>query len=138
MPDASRRPAMQLTKSAGSGRVNAEERTLLQELVLLIPNIVLLVKGLLTDRRVPLKRKLLLAALLAYLISPLDIIPDFIPGLGQMDDILIVVLVLHGLLSSVGEEVLLEHWQGRPDLILLIRRALTAFSRRLPVQFGKP
>jgi uncharacterized membrane protein YkvA (DUF1232 family) len=127
---------MQLMKPTGRDRVDVEERTLLQELVLLIPNFLRLAKGLLTDRRVPLKRKLLLAALVAYLVSPLDIIPDFIPGLGQMDDILIVVLVLHGLLSSVEEEVILEHWQGRPDVILLIRRGLTFFSRRLPIQFG--
>jgi uncharacterized membrane protein YkvA (DUF1232 family) len=137
MPDDDRRrSALEPTTSRG-GRVNAEERTLFQELVLLIPNFIRMIKGLLTDSRVPLKRKLLLGALLAYLVSPIDVIPDFIPGLGQMDDILVVVLILHGLLSSVGEDVLLEHWQGRPDLILLIRRALTAFSRRLPVQFGK-
>jgi uncharacterized membrane protein YkvA (DUF1232 family) len=127
---------MQLARSTARAGMNPEERTLLQELVLLLPNLVKLAKGLLTDSRVPLRRKLLLAALVAYLVSPIDIIPDFIPGLGQMDDVLIVVLVLHGLISSVGEDVLLEHWRGRPDVILLIRRALTFFSRRLPIQLG--
>ncbi len=127
---------MQLIRSTARAGMNPEERTLLQELVLLLPNLVKLAKGLLTDSRVPLRRKLLLAALVAYLVSPIDIIPDFIPGLGQMDDVLIVVLVLHGLISSVGEDVLLEHWRGRPDVILLIRRALTFFSRRLPIQLG--
>ena len=127
---------MQLTRSSARAGMNPEERTLLQELLLLLPNLLKLAKGLLTDRRVPLRRKLLLAGLVAYLVSPIDIIPDFIPGLGQMDDLLIVVLVLHGLISSVGEDVLLEHWQGRPDVILLIRRALTFFSRRLPIQLG--
>lgn len=111
-----------------------QERTLIRELLLLLPNFVKLSKRLLTDSRVPLRRKLLLGALVAYLVSPIDIIPDFIPGLGQMDDLLVVVLVLHGLLSSVGEEVLLEHWEGRPDVILLIRRAVRAFASRLPVQ----
>jgi uncharacterized membrane protein YkvA (DUF1232 family) len=122
---------MHLTKLA------PEERTLAQELLLLLPNFVKLVKGLLGDRRVPLRRKLLLGALVAYLVSPIDIIPDFIPGLGQMDDLLILVLVLHGLLSSVDEEVLLEHWQGRPNLILLIRRGFQMFARRLPVQIAR-
>jgi len=122
---------MHLTKLA------PEERTLAQELLLLLPNFVKLVKGLLGDRRVPLRRKLLLGALVAYLVSPIDIIPDFIPGLGQMDDLLILVLVLHGLLSSVDEAVLLEHWQGRPNLILLIRRGFQMFAKRLPVQIAR-
>jgi len=125
---------MHLPKTTDGRRVDPEERPLLQELALLLPNFVRLTKGLLGDRRVPVRRKLLLAALVLYLVSPIDIIPDFVPGLGQMDDILIVVLVLHGLLSSVGEDVLLEHWHGRSDVILLIRRAFKAFARRLPVQ----
>lgn len=117
-------------------KLSPEERTLAQELVLLIPNFLKLAKGLMTDERVPFKRKLLLAALVAYLVSPFDFIPDMIPGLGQMDDILVVVLVLHGLLSSVDEAVVLEHWHGNPDVIRLVRRALTVFARRLPVQIG--
>ena len=117
-------------------KLTPEERSLAQELLLLLPNLVKLAKGLLTDPRVPVRRKLLLCALVAYLVMPLDFIPDFIPGLGQMDDLLVVVLILHGLLSSVDEEVLLEHWEGRPDLILLIRRGFQAFARRLPVQFS--
>jgi uncharacterized membrane protein YkvA (DUF1232 family) len=125
---------MHLTNRNAGSRVEAEERTLTQELLLLLPNFVKLAKGLLTDRRVPVRRKLLLGALVAYLVSPIDLIPDFIPGLGQMDDLLVVVLVIHGLLSSVEEEVLLEHWHGRPDVLLLIRRAFKVFAKRLPVQ----
>ncbi|MBA2565827.1 MAG: DUF1232 domain-containing protein [Gemmatimonadetes bacterium] len=127
---------MHLERPTGSSdKPVAEERTLTQELLLLVPNFVKLAKGLITDKRVPARRKLMLGALIAYLISPIDLIPDFIPGLGQMDDILVVVLVLHGLLSSVDEDVILEHWEGRPDLILLLRRAVNVFARRLPVQF---
>lgn len=122
---------------SGRHAVESEERSLLRELAMLLPNFMRLAKGLLTDRRVPARRKLLLAALAAYLVSPIDVIPDFIPGLGQMDDVLVVVLVLHGLLSSVDEEVLLEHWHGRPDLILLLRRAVQLFARRLPVQLER-
>ena len=118
-------------------RTAPEEQSLLRELALLLPNFVRLLKGLVGDARVPLRRKLLLVALLAYLVTPIDLIPDFIPGLGQMDDVLILVLALHGLLSSVEEEVLLEHWRGRPDVILLIRRAFAVFARRLPVQLRR-
>jgi uncharacterized membrane protein YkvA (DUF1232 family) len=118
-------------------RTFEEERTLGRELILLLPNFAKLAKRLLTDRRVPLRRKVLLAALVAYLVSPIDVIPDFIPGLGQMDDVLVVVLVLHALLTSVGEDVLLEHWDGRPDVILLVRRAVGVFAKRLPVRLER-
>jgi uncharacterized membrane protein YkvA (DUF1232 family) len=127
---------MHLEKRIPHAEPVAEERTLTQELLRLLPNFVKLTKRLIGDRRVPARRKLLLGAMVAYVLSPIDLIPDIIPGLGQMDDILIVVLVLHGLLSSVEEEVLLEHWDGRPDLILLIRRAFRVFAKRLPVQLG--
>jgi uncharacterized membrane protein YkvA (DUF1232 family) len=114
-----------------------EERTLGRELVQLLPNFAKLAKRLLTDRRVPVRRKLLLGALVAYLVSPVDVIPDFIPGLGQMDDVLVAVLVLHALLTSVDEDVLLEHWDGRPDVILLVRRAVGLFARRFPVRLDR-
>src|SRR5688500_10092879 len=81
-----------------------EERTLGRELILLLPNFAKLAKRLLGDRRVPVRRKLLLGALVCYLVSPIDVIPDFIPGLGQMDDVLVAVLVIHALLTSVDEE----------------------------------
>ena len=125
---------MHLTRTFA--KPTAEERTFVQELLLLLPNFVKLAKRLLTDRRVPVQRKLLLGALIAYLVSPLDFIPDFIPGLGQLDDLLVVLLVVHGLLSSVEEEVLLEHWDGHPDVILLIRRGVRLFANRLPVQLS--
>lgn len=114
-----------------------EERKLGRELVQLLPNFAKLAKRLLTDRRVPVRRKLLLGALVAYLVSPVDVIPDFIPGLGQMDDVLVAVLVLHALLTSVDEDVLLEHWDGRPDVILLVRRAVGLFARRFPVRLDR-
>jgi uncharacterized membrane protein YkvA (DUF1232 family) len=77
-----------------------------------VPDCVVLFRGLLSDPRVPRSRKLLLLALVAYLATPLDLIPDFIPVAGQLDDAILVALVLRRLLRGAGPELVREHWQG--------------------------
>lgn len=79
-----------------------------------VPDCVVLVRRLLADERVPRRRKLLLAAMLAYLAMPFDLVPDVIPVAGQLDDLLIVVLVLRWLLRAGGPAMLREHWPGPP------------------------
>lgn len=107
-------------------------RGVLRELVLFLPNFVVLLKRLLGDPRVPRRSKLLLGGTLLYLISPLDVVPDFVPALGQVDDLVLVLLTLNSLLNHVDQEVVLEHWDGSHDLILAIRRGLAAVSQLLP------
>jgi uncharacterized membrane protein YkvA (DUF1232 family) len=87
-----------------------------------IPDCLMLVKRLLGDARVPRRRKLLLLLLVAYLAMPIDLIPDFIPVLGQLDDALFVALVLRAVLRAGGEELLEEHWGGPPRSLELVRR----------------
>ena len=77
-----------------------------------IPDCIILFQRLLGDRRVPRPRKLLLAALIAYLAMPFDLIPDFIPVAGQLDDAIIVAVVLRCVLRAGGRDLLLEHWPG--------------------------
>jgi uncharacterized membrane protein YkvA (DUF1232 family) len=77
-----------------------------------VPDCVVLFRGLLSDPRVPRSRKLLLLALVAYLATPLDLIPDFIPVAGQLDDAILVALVLRRLLRGAGPELVREHWRG--------------------------
>ena len=79
-----------------------------------VPDCVVLFKGLVADPRVSRSRKLLLAALVAYLAMPIDLIPDFIPVAGQLDDAILVALVLRTVLRSAGGDVVREHWRG-PD-----------------------
>ncbi len=90
-----------------------------------VPDCVVLFRRLLADPRVPRRRKALLAALIAYLAMPLDLIPDFIPVAGQLDDAILVALVLRGLLRGAGEPLLEEHWPG-PQRSLELLRASTA------------
>ncbi len=79
-----------------------------------VPDCVVLFGGLVADPRVSRSRKLLLIALLAYLAMPIDLIPDFIPVAGQLDDAILVALVLRTVLRSAGGDVVREHWRG-PD-----------------------
>ena len=93
-------------------------------LATIIPDCLMLLRALLRDPRVPRRRKLLLAALLAYLAMPIDLVPDFIPVAGQLDDAIIVALVLRAVLRSAGPELLCEHWRGpQRSLDVLLRLA---------------
>lgn len=115
----------------------AGAKRLLRELALFLPNFVLLLKRLLGDSRVPKRTKMIVGGTALYLISPIDVIPDFVPGLGQLDDVVLAILALHSLLNRVDESVILEHWDGDQDLIRMIRAGVSAVSRLLPGDWEK-
>jgi uncharacterized membrane protein YkvA (DUF1232 family) len=77
-----------------------------------VPDCVVLVRRLLRDPRVPRRRKLALVLLAAYLVVPIDLVPDFIPVAGQLDDAILVALVLRYLVRGGGEALVREHWPG--------------------------
>ena len=77
-----------------------------------VPDCIVLVHRLLLDARVPRRSKFLLGALIGYLAMPFDLVPDFIPLAGQLDDALIVVLVLRSIVRAGGPDLLREHWPG--------------------------
>lgn len=89
----------------------------------LLPDCARLVGRLLRDPRVPRRRKLLLAALLAYLALPFDLVPDVVPIAGQLDDALLVALVLRRLVRGGGEELVREHWPGSEATLRLVLAA---------------
>jgi uncharacterized membrane protein YkvA (DUF1232 family) len=99
-----------------------------------LPNYLRLLAGLLTDRRVAAVDKLLVGAAIAYILAPIDLVPEFIPFLGQVDDIYLLVLALQRLMRNAGPRVVLEHWQGdAKDLATLnLRRVLSAAAFFLP------
>ena len=74
------------------------------------------------DPRVPRRRKLLLLAVVGYLALPLDLVPDFIPVVGQLDDAIVVAFVLRSFVRSSGEELIRELWPGPPQSLELILR----------------
>jgi uncharacterized membrane protein YkvA (DUF1232 family) len=77
-----------------------------------IPDCIVLFRRLLADDRIPRSRKALIVALIAYLAMPFDLVPDFIPVAGQLDDAILVALVLRSLLRAGGQQLLSEHWPG--------------------------
>ena len=99
-----------------------------------LPQYMRLLGGLLSDRRVSRVDKLLVAGALAYIIMPIDLIPDFIPFFGEIDDLFILILALQRLIENAGRPVLLDHWSGNPsDLAdLNLRGALSAAAFFLP------
>src|SRR6266516_1193254 len=85
-----------------------------------IPDCIVLVTRLTRDARVARRRKLLLLGLVGYLALPFDLVPDFIPVAGQLDDALIVALVLRHFIRTGGEAMIRELWPGPEQSLLLI------------------
>jgi len=89
-----------------------------------VPDCVVLFRRLLADPRVARSRKLLLAPLLLYLLIPFDLVPDFIPVVGALDDAIVVAVAIRVILRGAGPGLVREHWPGPPrSLNVLLRLA---------------
>ena len=96
-----------------------------RELATLLPNLVVLFRGLLRDPRVPRGSKALIWFAVLWVVSPIDLIPEFIPIAGPLDDAIVAALVLRHVLRRSGPDVVGDHWRGDPatlDRILGIGR----------------
>ena len=94
-----------------------------KELALLVPNLVLLFKDLARDPAVPRGPKIALAIGVVWLISPIDLLPEFLPVLGPLDDAVVAALVLRYLVRRAGPDVVRRHWRGDPATLDMILRA---------------
>lgn len=94
-----------------------------------IPDMAALCRGLVRDPRVPVGSKLLVGGALVWVLSPIDLVPEFIPLLGPLDDVIVVGLVLRHLIKRAGVEVVQEHWRGDPRVL---RAALRLAGHSLP------
>jgi uncharacterized membrane protein YkvA (DUF1232 family) len=128
IPRSRRRPRRSAARPS-SGR----KRTVI-DAVRELPNFLRLLYGLITDPRVELLDKLLVAGAVAYVMIPEDVFPDFIPLIGEVDDVFVLVLAIRQLMKSAGREVILEHWMGDPEELdeLNLERVLGAASFFLP------
>jgi uncharacterized membrane protein YkvA (DUF1232 family) len=94
-----------------------------------IPDCFVLVKRLVQDPRVPRRRKLLLGLLGAYLALPFDLVPDFIPVAGQLDDAVVIALALRAVLRGGGPELIREHWPGPEGSLAVVLRLVGVADR---------
>src|ERR1041384_1144334 len=90
------------------------------ELLLFIPNLMGLLIGLLRDERVSQADKAILAGVIMYVIVPIDVIPDFIPFVGMIDDSYLIAISLLRLLNRADRQVVLDHWRGGIDIKQLV------------------
>jgi uncharacterized membrane protein YkvA (DUF1232 family) len=87
-----------------------------------VPDCAVLFNRLLRDDRVPRSHKLLIGALIGYLALPFDLVPDFIPVAGQLDDAIMVAFVLRAILRRSGAALVHEHWPGPPSSLAIMLR----------------
>lgn len=107
------------------GLLIAGRRTHARELATLLPNLVRLFRGLMKDDRVPRRTKWLLGFGALWFASPIDLVPEFIPVLGPLDDLVVAALILRHVIRVAGPEILHAHWHGEPatlDAILRVAR----------------
>jgi uncharacterized membrane protein YkvA (DUF1232 family) len=95
-----------------------------REIATLIPNLLRLFRGLVRDPRLPRRTKVLLLVGVVWLVSPIDLIPEFIPVLGPLDDAVVAALILRHVVKVAGLAVLAEHWRGDPATLERITRVL--------------
>jgi len=98
-----------------------------KNLLLLLPRLARMIASLLADREVPRAAKIALGAVALYLASPIDVIPDFIPFVGYLDDLLLAAIVVDGLVNFLDRSVLLRYWPGNVASL----DATAAVARRL-------
>lgn len=104
----------------------------LREALMLIPNFLKLLFRLFKDARVPTTEKAMLIGAIVYVISPLDLIPDVIPFIGEVDDLYLVALTVIRLLNRAPELAIQEHWAGRGDINGVIDKIVHAAQYVLP------
>jgi uncharacterized membrane protein YkvA (DUF1232 family) len=101
------------------------------ELATAVPAMFRLCRDLLRDPRVGVGPKVWLALATVYLLSPIDLLPEFIPVIGPVDDAVVAALVLRHLVRRSGSDIVREHWSGGPvTLALLLRVAGGAEAAR--------
>jgi len=103
---------------------------------LMLPNLVKLIGRLLLDPRVPRRAKITLGLAGAYVVSPIDIIPDIIPVIGWADDVILMMFAIDSLIERAGQEIVEEHWDGPGDLLSMVREVVGLSRQVLPKRFG--
>ena len=107
------------------------DRATLLDALRLVPDVVHLLRRLAGDRTLPRSLRIRLWLLVIYLISPIDLIPDFIPVLGYADDVIVVAIALRSITRRAGPDAIRQHWPGTPEGLSTVLR-VTGLAAPLP------
>ncbi|GAC1400816.1 MAG: hypothetical protein NVSMB56_15920 [Pyrinomonadaceae bacterium] len=120
-------------RETNDAKINkSEAKSRMKDLLLFVPNLVRLLGSLLADRRVPKTEKFLIFGAVIYVVSPIDLIPDFIPFIGQVDDMYLVALTILRLINYTDEGVVREHWRGGGDIVQITNTIADFATKILP------
>ena len=103
-------------------------RTLLRA----VPDLVRLLSRLVADPVLPRSVKLALAAALVYLLSPFDLLPDFLPFIGYLDDLAVAAVVVDGILNHVDRALVMRYWPASPDALEKVARVARVLAAWMP------
>lgn len=120
-----------------SRREKGQLRGRMNSFLMFLPNMVRLLGRLLKDRRVPTADKALFMAAIVYVISPIDLIPDVFPFIGQVDDLYLVALTLLRLINHTDENVVRQHWSGGGDIASLANSIANLAPAFLPKRVAR-
>jgi uncharacterized membrane protein YkvA (DUF1232 family) len=97
-----------------------------------MPHYLRLILRLLGDSRVSGTDKVVLASAFAYVLAPLDLIPDVIPVVGRLDDVFFLALAIDRLVDRAGDELIREHWDGSDAALEALCSSVEDLARLLP------
>ena len=95
-----------------------------REVVRVIPDVLRLLRALVTDGAVPLDVRIVLVGLIAWILSPIDLIPEFIPGLGPLDDVIVAIVAMRYARRRIGIDGISARWTGSDDGLRLLVRVI--------------
>src|SRR5229473_2098516 len=115
----------------------AELKSRMKNLLMFLPNMVILSARLMVDSRVPRTERALFAGALIYAIIPFDFIPDMIPFVGQIDDLFLISMTIMRLIDRTDDRVVREHWRGGGDIVALAESAATVAPLLIPRRISR-
>src|SRR5947199_3530172 len=115
----------------------AKLKSRMKNLLMFLPNMVVLCARLMVDSRVPRVERALFAAAIIYAIIPFDFIPDMIPFVGQIDDLFLISLTLLRLIDRTDDIIVREHWRGGGDIVQLAECAAIIAPLLMPQRIAR-
>ena len=114
-----------------------ELKSRMKNLLMFLPNMIILSMRLMVDSRVPRTERALFAAAIIYAVIPFDFLPDMIPFVGQIDDLFLIAMTLLRLVDRTDDQVVREHWRGGGDVVALAESVATVAPLLMPRRISR-